>query len=65
MVVPDKGLTHDIQLLVKQHKDRDLAGGESQRPEPVIEEDNWSRLVMDTTAPPGFSAVTGYSMCTS
>ena len=39
MVVPDKGLLHDVLLTEKQHQDRELSGGESQRPEPVIEED--------------------------
>ena len=39
MVVPDKGVLHDVLFLCKEHQDRELPCREAERPEPVIEKD--------------------------
>jgi hypothetical protein len=44
MIVPDKGILHDVLLPCEEHEDRKLARGESQRPEPVIEKDNFAAV---------------------
>jgi hypothetical protein len=38
MVVPDKGILHNVLFLCKEHQDRVLPCREAERPEMVIEE---------------------------
>ncbi len=53
MVVPDKGILHDVLFLCKEHQDRELPGRETKRPETVIEEDEPAAVDKGDNRPEG------------
>ena len=66
VIVPDKGFLHDVLLPVQQHQDRELARGEAQRPEPVVEKDEPAAAGEGDNRPEGdIRPVCGDFMCTS